>query len=399
LIPSPGQFSVTWTQVDRASAYEVWWNIANDTATATKYGPDSVLTVTVINGVSDGVTYWVWIKAKNRYGTSAFSPAASGATAPPTSAPASPAAPTVTPADTALGVSWAPVSGATAYEVWFNTVNNSGTATQFGGDIAGASTTITGLTNGTLYYVWVLAKNIVGSSAFSPSSSGTPQVGPPAAPAAPTLTPGSTVIDVNWIAVGGATQYRVYSNTVNNSGTATQFGAPVAAPIVTITGLTNGTPYFVWVRAENAGGLSGFSPSATATPQIPAPAAPAIPTLTPGDTQMGVSWGAVATATQYRVYSNTVNNSGTAAQFGAPVAALTATITGLTNGTLYYVWVRAENAGGLSGFSPVASATPVVGPPAAPGVPTLTPGPLDTEMGASWTAVPGARYTGCIRTP
>jgi hypothetical protein len=390
LVCLSGQITASWTPVDKATSYEVWWNVADDTATAAKFGNDTVVTTTVISGAADGVTYWVWVKAKNRIGTSAFGASASVLTSPPTSPPAAPGAPTITPADTALGVSWTPVAGASAYEVWFNTVNNSATATQFGGDVVGASTTITGLANGTTYYVWVLAKNAVGNSAFSPSSSGVPQVGAPAAPGAPTLTPGDTVIDASWAAVGGATQYRVYTNTVNNSATATQFGTPVAGTNVTITGLTNGTLYYVWVQAENAGGLSGFSPSASATPQVAPPAAPGAPTLTPGDTQIGASWTAVGGATQYRVYTNTVNNSATATQFGAPVAGTNVTITGLANGTLYYVWVRAENAGGLSGFSPSASATPVAGPPAAPGAPTLTAGPTTADMGVSWGAVAGA---------
>ncbi|MBN2353871.1 MAG: fibronectin type III domain-containing protein, partial [Spirochaetales bacterium] len=390
LTPGTGQITVTWTAVDKATSYEVWWNTVNDTATAAQYGSDCVLTVTVINGVPDGFTYWVWIKAKNRFGTSGFSPAASVAMGVPTVPPSAPNAPTLTPADSALVVSWGAVAGASAYEVWYNTVDVSASATQFGGDITILGTTITGLTNGTTYYVWVLAKNAIGSSPFSPSSNAVPQIGPPAAPGAPVLTPGDTQIDANWGAVGGATQYRVYINTINDTATATPFGAPVIGTNVTITGLTNGTLYYVWVRAENAGGLSGYSPSASATPQVSPPAAPGAPVLTPGDTVIDASWGAVATATQYRVYRNTINDSATATQFGAPVGATNVTITGLTNGTLYYVWVRAENAGGLSGYSPSASATPVAGPPAAPGAPVLAAGPTVNDMGVSWGAVAGA---------
>jgi hypothetical protein len=33
-------------------------------------------------------------------------------------------------------------------------------------------------------------------------------------------------------------------------------------------------------------------------------------------------------------------------------------ITGLTNETTYYLWVKAKNSSGISGFSPAASATP-----------------------------------------
>jgi hypothetical protein len=88
--------------------------------------------------------------------------------------PAAPGAPTLTVGDTELGVSWTAVADADAYEVWYGTTDVSGDATQFGGDVAGTSTTITGLTNDTLYYVWLKAKNSLGTSDFGPSASATP---------------------------------------------------------------------------------------------------------------------------------------------------------------------------------------------------------------------------------
>jgi hypothetical protein len=89
---------------------------------------------------------------------------------------------TVTPADTQLTVTWSAVTGATSYEVYYNTTNDSSTATKFTGDSNAADTTciITGLTNGTPYYAWAKAVNSAGSSNFSAASA-------PSTPSSPSI--------------------------------------------------------------------------------------------------------------------------------------------------------------------------------------------------------------------
>jgi hypothetical protein len=132
-------------------------------------------TNTIITGLSTGVTYYVWVKAQNSVGTSEFSPSASGT---PTVSPAAPGMPNVTPGDRRLTVSWTAVVCATAYEVWFGTTNNSTQAARWGTDItSGTDPIITGLSAGVTYYVWVKAKNSDGTSGFSPSASGMPNIG------------------------------------------------------------------------------------------------------------------------------------------------------------------------------------------------------------------------------
>jgi hypothetical protein len=85
-----------------------------------------------------------------------------------------PGAPTITSgAANQLSVSWTAVTRATAYEVWYGVSNDSGSAIKFGNDVTGTTCTITGLMNGTTYFVWIKAKNSGGSSDFSPPASGT----------------------------------------------------------------------------------------------------------------------------------------------------------------------------------------------------------------------------------
>jgi len=389
--PADSQLTVQWSAVSGATSYEVWKNTTNNSGTATKYGADATGTSITITGLTNGTTYYVWVKAKNSAGTSGFSPAASGTPVAPNSAPPAPNWLEVTAGDGYLTVEWNAVSGATSYEVWENTSNDSGAAAKYGANVTGTSTTITGLTNGTTYYIWVKAKNSVGTSGFSPVASGTPvaPVYPPSAPNQPRVTPADSQLTVVWDAVSGATSYEVWKNTTNNSGTATKYGVEVTVTNVTITGLTNGTTYYIWVKAKNSAGTSGFSPVASATPAAPVypPSAPNQPRVTPADSQLTVEWDAVSGAASYEVWKNTINTTSSAAWNGVDVTETCVTITGLTNGTTYYIWVKAKNSAGTSGFSPVASATPAApdSSPAAPGKPVVTIG--DGKLTVEWEPV------------
>ncbi|PKL15852.1 MAG: hypothetical protein CVV49_19280 [Spirochaetae bacterium HGW-Spirochaetae-5] len=90
------------------------------------------------------------------------------------------------------------------------------------------------------------------------------------------------------------------------------------------------------------------------------PSAPPTPSITPGDSQLTFNWMSVAEATSYEVYFNTVNDAFTAAQVGGVITGTSYVLTGLTNGTTYYMWVKAKNSVGTSGFSSPANGTPIL---------------------------------------
>lgn len=97
------------------------------------------------------------------------------------------------------------------------------------------------------------------------------------------------------------------------------------------------------VTTSNAGGESGNSNQAGATPQAP-PDAPIGLTAAAGNTQVTLTWDASATASSYTVASATTPGGPYTPIAGAiGITATTYTDTGLTNGTTYYYVVAASN--------------------------------------------------------
>jgi hypothetical protein len=175
----------------------------------------------------------------------------------PPDAPASVAASDATSC-AAVSVSWSASAGASSYEIWRNTVDNSGTATQIATDSASPYDDTTAAA-GTTYFYWVRAVSACGTSAFSNSDSGSRGSG--SAPPAPKMTRATdgncNSVTVTWRAASGATGYQIWRSTTNDSSSAVQIGTSTTLSFVDTTSLP-GTTYFYWVKATNSCGTSGF---------------------------------------------------------------------------------------------------------------------------------------------
>ncbi|GHV35200.1 hypothetical protein AGMMS4952_27560 [Spirochaetia bacterium] len=264
---SDGLITVSWSAVEGAVSYEVYYS---DTQTAPGTPAKiPVSTVAVIDGLTNKTTYYVWVKAVNTFGVSALSPMAHGTPWPASEAPDTPGALTVIPGINRLTLNWAPVGGASSYDVYINTTPSSGSA-GLSATVTGTTAVIGSLTNETIYYFWIKARNANGASGFSPMEVGTPTAptSAPTAPGAPVVSPGNKQLTVSWAAVEMAMAYEVWVGTSNNSASASKHGGDVSEGELStiITGLNNGTAYYVWVKAKNTIGASGFSPAAIGTP-------------------------------------------------------------------------------------------------------------------------------------
>lgn len=184
---------------------------------------------------------------------------------------------------------------------------------------------------------------------------------PGTVPDAPTITSvtrgnGQVTIAFNPPANNGGQTITGYTVTSSGGQTATGTSSPI-----TITGLTNGTPYTFTVKATNAVGTgSNSSISSAVTPAI-SPSSPTIVSAVRGNGQATISFtpgsdgGLPAT---YTVTSSPEGKTGTGSASGI-------TVSGLTNGTSYTFTVVATNeVGSSSASSPSAAVIPATSPAA-----------------------------------
>ena len=270
-------------------------------------------------------------------------------------APSAPTSVSGTSGDTQVSVSWsAPASNGgaaiTDYVVQYST-SSSGTYTTFSDGTSTLTTaTVTGLTNNTIYYFKVAAVNYVGTGSYSTvSASVTPRSVPPVVSS---VTAGDGSLTFTWNAIThGGDNYRIYWGTDSTFATAyTMTGTTLTT--YTATGLTNGTTYYFRVAGWNNSVPDQIATTDWSTTASGVPGAASAPTsvvATSGRSGMSVSWTAPSSnggsaITDYLVqYATTSGGAYTTFSDGTSTTT-SATITGLTAGSTYYVRVAAVNA-------------------------------------------------------
>jgi YVTN family beta-propeller protein len=304
----------------------------------------------------------------------------------PAGAPPALGAPTITSssaAATTVTINWGAVSGATGYTARLGTASGTYTTNTPVGNVL--THTFTGLTAGTTYYLTVAATNATTTSVNATQATQTTTGATLAAPTITSSSAAATTVTINWGAVSGATGYTARLGTA--SGTYTT-NTPVGNVLThTFTGLANGTTYYLAVAATNATTTSVNSTQVTQTTTGATLAAPTISSSSAGNGSATINWGAVTGATGYTVKYGTT--SGTYPNTIPAGNVLTRTVTGLTNGTIYYFVVAATNATSSSVNSAQVSVTPTAG--GAPGTPTITASSFGNGTAhLSWGAVAGA---------
>ena len=389
---------ITWTAASGATGYQVWRHTANNSAAAAQIGT-SASSPYDDTGATAETTYYYWLKATNIGGASAFSSADTGRRAPAIVAPSAPTG--VSASDDAytnkVRVTWTAASGATGYQVWRHTANNSAAASQIGTS-ASSPYDDTGATAETTYYYWLKATNSAGASAFSSADTGrrAPVVVAPSAPSDANASEGiyTDKVRVTWSAATGATSYQIWRHTANNSAAAAQVGTSASSPYDDTSSVA-GTTYYYWVKAVNTSGSSGFSPTAMGW-RIASATAPSTPSgVSASDgaytDKVRVTWTAATGATGYQIWRHTADNSAAASQLGA-IAFTTYDDTSAVAGTTYYYWVKATNSAGASAFSSSSTgrrSAPVAAPSAPSGL-SASDSTYTDKVRVTWTAASGA---------
>ncbi|MBI2440552.1 MAG: hypothetical protein HYV35_04190 [Lentisphaerae bacterium] len=162
------KIALSWTASSNAVGYEVWRNTSSDTGTATKVSSSDV-TDTSYNdtSASASVLYTFWVKAKDSNAiASVFSASDTGWRGV--------LSPTVNASKglrREVAVSWTESPGATSYELFKNTADDSSTAVLLGSGAALAYRDTNVMTR-VRYYYWVKAVGALGDSGLGSSAVG-----------------------------------------------------------------------------------------------------------------------------------------------------------------------------------------------------------------------------------
>lgn len=257
------------------------YEYSTDNATWTAFSPSVTASPATISGLTNGTTYAVRIRAVNAVGAGTASAAVS--VTPAASVPNAPVISSATAGSSSAVIAFtAPTSNGgspiTNYKYRVdNTYSTSDTPTWVALSPAATTSpiTISGLTNGVRYAISIRAVNAVGDGTESTTVLVTPQAAVPAAPNLTGILAGDAKITLAWVGPTSSSSITNYEYSLDG-GSWVAFSpavttAPAAQGTAEITGLTNGAPYSVRIRAINASGQGAASNALSATP-VAAPA-------------------------------------------------------------------------------------------------------------------------------
>ena len=420
LTPGNGSLNVQVTLTDDGGSPVTGYDYSLDGGPFVPTGTSG--TSFTVTGLANGTSYSVSVRADNAIGDGSPSAPVSGT---PATVPDAPITVLAASDSAAADVSWVvPAwnggSAVTGYQATaYTSVSGATTAgTACSTSAPTTACTITGLTNGTTYYVAVTATNARGTGVPSSPRVAVTPIARPSAPTISSVASGDTYLSVAFTAgaAGGdpitAYQYSLDGGTTWTTATGT------TSPVI-ISGLTDGTTYPVVLRAVSAAGTGAASNSLSGTPAAYPFSVDATSVVANGENgQVAVRWtvpangGAAITQAQATAFNLSSGGSQVATCTTTtnltPGATANCTITGLTNGTTYFISIQSDNATGWSARSaPRVPATPSVDPGPVTGVGaiggdaratvTWTPGSTGQSPVTGYTILcsTGGAYTSC----
>ncbi|MFT2009957.1 RICIN domain-containing protein [Pontibacter sp. 13R65] len=226
-----------------------------------------------------------------------------------------------------------------------------------------------GLSNGISYYYQIKGTDAAGEEVISAIASATPApIVLPPLPAIVELSaaPGDGKVDLTWqIKNVDIRQIEIYRDTDSNPSGRSRVGI-VSAGTTSYTDLTvtNGTPYWYWLKVIAVDGSTPGSNAAQATPEgvvTPPPAKSVVLAAQGTDNMVDLSWTVenIDDITALEVFRDTDSDPAGRTRI-ASLQANTRTYTDISaeNGVTYWYWIKITDATGVTN-SNAAEATPV----------------------------------------
>ena len=274
---------------------------------------------------------------------------------------------------TTATINWTAGAGTTNYDIYYSTSSTAPTyyTVPSANDVTGTSSTVSGLTSGTTYYLWMRSDcgGVGPWIAASPTTFSTLTTTPPNCPVTIT-TPANAATGVSltasltWTAATGApTGYKLNmgSNAPNYDNL---FNLQDIGNVLTYApaGMTGGTTYGWKITPYNANGDASGCTFNTFTTICPAPTA--LVTSNIATTSFTLDWTQTGGHTAWDLFistsSTTPSNSLTCPTTGLVCnnTSKPYSFSGLAQGATYYIWVRPTCSGGSTNpWSVSASAT------------------------------------------
>ncbi len=281
---------LSWAAVSGSNGYTIYRS-TNSTSGFTSIGTtaSTVTSFSANSGMSQGSTYYFKV-ATTSCTTSCQSSAVS------TTLYGDPTAPSGTPGNSNISISWSGVSGATSYNIWRST-----DAVNYTKIVNSATnpTTDSGVTNGTGYYYRIEAV----FPTYNKMSTDSLPIVPGISPQSPKnlfLVSNTTGTDVtfSWGAVSGSyILYNIYYSSTSSTG---PWNSVVSASNsnYNLTGLTSNTQYWVKVTASS-GTIESADSNVITFVTLPSPAIPNVSNL---NNQLNLNWAPISGASTYKIF-------------------------------------------------------------------------------------------------
>ena len=284
-------------------------------------------------------------------------------------------------------ISWTESPGATGYWVWTRNVTDGGTWQRLPFPLAMSNSPWVSalLSNGGTYEYKLETTKGHDTGVFSNVATGRP-TGPTPGGTALSIASGDGQAKLTWTAVPNATAQYVWTRDVTNGGDWGRLPIGLGGTTWTSAGLRNGGTYEYKLQSYNGYLAGSYSNVVTARPTGPTPAGTSL-SVSSGDRKASLSWGSVANATEFYVWTRNVTEGEAWGRLPIPLGGTSWTSTGLRNGGTYEYKLQSMNGYQAGSYSNVVTARPT-GP--TPGATTLTVTPVNRGAALTWTAVPSA---------